>query len=96
MFLTSSSESMSTLLVSSRASIRVRFNDNTNGDRHGRLGGWVGLILRLGGRGMRRAPIHFEIVLPLVADAPGLHFGGIFTEWMHADELAVYFSAIGN
>ena len=87
---------MSALLVSSRVSIRVRFDDNTDGDHRGGLGGWVGLILRRGGRGMRPAPIRFEIVLPFVADAPGLRFGGIFTEWMHADELVVYFSAIGN
>src|SRR5579859_7687234 len=90
--LTSSSESMSALLVSSRASIRVRFDDNTDGDRRG----GIGLILRRGGRGMRPALIRFEIVLPFVVDAPGLRFGGIFTEWMHADELVVYFSAIGN
>src|SRR5579859_7600633 len=50
--LTLSSESMSTLLVSSRASIRVRFDDNTDGDRRGGLRGWVGLILRRSGRGM--------------------------------------------
>jgi len=74
----------------------VRFDYNTDGDRRSGLRGWMGLILRRSGRGMQLAPIRFEIVLALVVDAPGSCFGGIFTEWMHADELVVYFSAIGN